>query len=449
MATTYIHRTPAEAGNQRTWTYSAWVKRGALGSRQGLYNVNAASDPYIFAEFVASDALNIQDYDGSQDTDLVTTRLFKDQGAWYHIVIAYDTTQSTPADRIKLYVNGVQETSFSTETYCAEDFDTQMNTTVELRLGREGAGSNYFDGSMSWVQLVDGLQLAPTEFGSVDATSGIWKIKPTAYGTPGTNGFCLAMEDRSNLDLDTSSNAFTWTTSGTLTAIYDNPSNNFSTLNPLSLVYGAATFTNGMTHYTRVTNYSYPLSTMGVSSGKWYAEFKCIAGGSGDGGLGIVSSYSTSTTNWGGANANNYWWWGATGAGASAGVKSSGSTVTNGSIGTFTDGDIISIAIDCDNNRVYYGKNGTWLNSSDPVAGTDGITITAAADTQIGNYFYTAGDYGGGTPGQWDCNFGNGYFGTTAVASANADDAGIGAMEYDVPAGYYCLCTKNIKAYGG
>ena len=209
MATTYFYRTPT-AGNRRTWTFSAWVKRGTLGARQGIYNVNGGSNPYTFFEFLASDALRIEDYDGGTDTDLITDRLFRDTGAWYHLVVAYDTTQTTNTDRIKLYVNGVQETSFSTETYCAEDFDTEMNTTVQVDFGREQ--SNYFDGEMSWVQLVDGLQLAPTEFGEVDSTSGIWKIKTTPYATPVTNGFCLKMEDRTNLDLDSSSNAFTWTT---------------------------------------------------------------------------------------------------------------------------------------------------------------------------------------------------------------------------------------------
>ena len=444
MATTYIHRTPGSAGNQRTWTYSAWVKRGNLGSRQGLYNVNAATDPYIFAEFVASDALNIQDYDGSQDTDLVTTRLFRDVGAWYHIVIAYDTTQSTPADRIKLYVNGVQETSFSTETYCAEDFDTQMNTTVELRLGREGAGSNYFDGSMSHVQLVDGLQLAPTEFGEVDSTSGIWKIKTDAYATPGTNGFYLKMEDRTNLDLDSSSNAHTFTTSGTLTATSDNPSNNFCTMNPLDNYYQGATFANGnLNVVTDTSKQNFSTATMGVSAGKWYWETK-MTDLSGWDMLGIAGRYVTSTSEQELGEAVDCW----------AYYSYSGQSYNNATLtaygDTYADGDIIGVALDLDNNKLYFSKNGTFQNSGVPTSGATGtgaISINAASTAQIGVYLPAFSDYGSTQTADVDFNFGNGYFGTTAITSAGVN-AGSGLFEYDVPSGYLALNTKNIATYG-
>ena len=228
----YIYRTPGSAGSNSVFTLSFWVKRAKLGAIQTLYSAGSSSEGKFV--FNAEDQLEISD--GGSDV-VKTTRLFRDVGAWYHIVLAYDTGESG-TDKVKLYTNGTLESAYATDNRSTASPLNYVNDTVQQNIGADT--SNPFYGEMSHVQMVDGAQLAPTEFGEVDSTSGIWKIKTDVYGTPGTNGFALLMEDRTNLDLDSSSKAFTFTTSGTLTATYDNPSNNFCTMNPLDNYHFAA-----------------------------------------------------------------------------------------------------------------------------------------------------------------------------------------------------------------
>ena len=355
-------------------------------------------------------------------------------------------TLASSGDRIRLYINGVEETVFNSENQPAQDTALAVNQTTEtLYIGAEPpTPSGYFTGEMSHVQWVDGAQLAPTEFGEVDSTSGVWKIKTSCYATPGTNGFCMKMEDRTNLDLDSSSNAHTFVTSGTgLTATYDNPSNNFATLNPLIVDGGGATtYSNGNTTATETANqWTSSHSTLAAGASKWYFESKFTLTSSTEGYIGAASVPAInerSTTDF---------YLGITN--ASVGYLATNGQIYNGSGGvaygnSYTTGDIIGVALDLTNGKVYYSINGTWQDSGDPAAGTNGFSLGAGM---------TNGDpiCLSVSPNQsyWECNFGNGYFGTTAVASTNADDAGIGSFEYDVPTGYYALCTKNIKAYGG
>jgi len=444
MATTYITRTPGSAGNRKTWTLSGWYKRSGHAAdyflSAGQWSVSQLSQII----FEGDDYLNVAFYSSGSvlEGHLETNRKFRDPAAWYHIVIAMDTTQSVAANRLKIYVNGVQETSFKTETYPAEDYEPSINNNVAQNIGRR-EGSGYFNGNMSHVQFVDGLALAPTEFGEVDSTSGIWKIKTTAYATPGTNGFFLKMEDRTNLDLDSSSNALTFTTSGTLTATYDNPSNNFCTANPLDNYYAGITYTNGNTTATSSTPYGYSRATLGVSAGLWYWEVKATTISAPDYVTGVASAMSTGATIYPGKNAGS-WSYDAT----DGTSRNNGSGTAYGN--TYSAGDIIGVYLDLTANKLYFAINGTVQNS-----GT-GISITAPASTDDGVYAATAGVWTATTGTVSDFNFGNGYFGTTAVTSAVADEGGIGAFEYDPSAGTFdsaskdfrAVCTKNIKAYG-
>ena len=437
MATTYFYRTPT-AGNRRTWTFSAWVKRGTLGARQGIYNVNGGSNPYNMFEFIATDALKLEDYDGGTDTELITTRLFRDVGAWYHIVVAYDTTQATPADRIKLYVNGVQETDFSTETYCAQDFDTEMNTTVQVDFGKEQ--SNYFDGVMAHAHLTDGTAYAPTAFGEFDTTSGIWVAKTGPSVTYGTNGFFLKFASGA-LGTDSSGEGNNMTVSGTMTNTKDTPDNNFATINPLDNYLQAATFSNGNnTIVTGSDKYPPSTSTIGMTSGKWYWETKAVArGGSSEYLVGISSTQYTLVAQELGNMDNDWGYYSSNG-----NYRNENSNTAYGD--TYDTGDIIGCAVDLTNLKLYFSKNGVWQNSGVPTSGATGtgaISITAVASTPLEAYF-AAISYWGASTGTFNTNFGNGYFGTTAISSGNADDAGEGDFEYDVPAGYYALCTNNL-----
>ena len=455
IGSSYMQRTQT-AGNQKTWTVSMWVKRGDVETQQCLMSVEDGA-AYVLFKFNASEYFEWRGETGA--ARFITTRVFRDPGAWYHIVVACDTTESVEADRFKIYINGVQETAFGTETYPALDSDTYVNKSGGyLRIGSDEVPGSYLNGCMSWVQLVDGAALAPTEFGSVDATSGIWKIKPGAYATPGTNGFCLAMEDRSNLDLDTSSNAHTFTTTGTITATYDNPSNNFSTMNRLNAFESAYSFTNGNTSVWTSAQWSGMCSSLQMIKGKWYVEFKLTGSGVQAGvffgaGTGVsIGTRQMNQANYGYASYQADGFerqaWG------SNKVTNDSSTAGYGT--TMAENDIGMIALDTTNGIIWTGVNGTWDNS----ATTGEIASSDISNSMFnrsgyspgmvpGYYAFTCAVEGTSITGLVNWNFGNGYFGTTAVTSAEADGAGIGAFEYAPPTGYYALCTKNIKAYGG
>jgi len=450
MASSYMTFTPSGAGtSHRTGTISAWLKRADVSSSQRFWGVRY--DASHTCEVTFNEHIQIfANYAGSTQINLRTTAKYQDPGAWYHVVVAIDTEQSVEADRVKLYVNGVQNSTFSTyTTYPAEDANLLIGHGYPTSVGAMGAeGSNMWNGCISWAQYVDGLQLAPTEFGEFDSTSGIWKIKTDVYGTPGINGFCLKMEDRTNLDLDSSSNAHTFTTVGTPTATYDNPSNNFCTMNPLDNYYAGSAFSKGNnTVATSLSAYTSNTGTLGVGAGKWYYEFKNTgASGTNQSRCGWNAIIATSATNQGPGTLT-----------PAVGVQmNDGQAVVNGSSSAYgsatAEGNLVRCAIDIDNNKAWFGNSAGWFDSGDPAAGTNAITITAPDSTTsaMGVYTPSYGDNHDGETGYiGEFNFGNGYFGTTAVSSANADDAGIGAFEYEPPTGFYALCTKNIKAYGG
>ena len=245
------------------------------------------------------------------------------------------------------------------------------------------------------------------------------------------------MEDRTNLDLDSSSNAHTMTTSGTLTATYDNPSNNFCTWNPLDNYWQGATFANGNLQFTTTTTAeSWNSGTLGVASGKWYWELQ----GDNFGIAGLVTDGNTGSYYLG--NKVDTW-----GYYIDGGLFHNGSKTSSwGATHSITD--IMGVAVDLDNNFLYLAKNNTWQNSGVPTSGATGTGGLAVGTPSSGFYYPANGDYGGDAV-LCTGNFGNGYFGTTAVTSAEADGNGIGAFEYAPPTGYFALCTKNIKAYGG
>ena len=440
MASTRLSRTPSSTGNRQIFTQSFWCKIADPSGTQTLAGIFDDSSNYNYC-YLDSGALNLQwKASGSLTAQLNTNRLFRDVGAFYHIVYSVDTTQATSSNRIKLYINGVQETSFSTATYPSQNRYTEVNANnITHHIGSVDGSSQYFDGLMTYVAHVDGTAYDASDFGETDSVSGIWKPKTQPSVTWGTNGFLLKFENSGAMGTDSSGNSNTFTVSGTLTQNVDTPSNNFATLNALDNYYAGATLSNGNLKSVTGTNTAQVLATMGVSTGKWYWEVKATNLPSTYGTIGICPTSPTATGNYISSRANEYMYY-------SAGnlYYNGGST---GTYASYTTGDIIGVAMDLDNNRLFFSKNGTWQNSADPTSSTGAYTITAPASTDTGFYFPAVGywDTGNGT---FECNFGQGYFGTTAVASANADDGGLGIMEYDVPANYRVLCTKNIKDYG-
>jgi len=235
----YLTESVSSTSNRRTFTFSTWVKRSSLSGSGYPRLFDAFVDGNNFFEifFRNTDALNIYSYNGaSTDIDLVTNRLFRDFSAWYHIVVAVDTTQGVAANRVKLYVNGTQETSFSTSTYPAEDADLQINLdTVDNVIGRnESSDADYLDGYLSEVVLIDGLALTPTSFGEANEDSPtIWQPIDVSGLTFGTNGFYLDFEDSANLGNDANGGTdLSETNLAATDSATDTPTNNFCTWNP-------------------------------------------------------------------------------------------------------------------------------------------------------------------------------------------------------------------------
>ena len=445
MATTYLSRTSGTPTDSKKTTLSVWLKRSGLGTGT-FFGGGADSNNHTFINFNPNGKIFLQSSSGGSNTLVfVTTQVFRDTSAWYHIVVAIDTTQGTASNRVKLYVNGVQVTVFDTETQPSQNLELEWNKSGKtLEIGKYLFQSTYsvYDGSMSHFNFIDGTQELPTVFGETDSTTGEWKIKTSLSVTYGNNGFFILKDG--NTITDQSGNSNNWTlAAGTLTNTEDCPDNVFATNNPLDFPQSNATFANGNLTWSTTTasQYFWTRSTLGASSGKYYFEAK-LSSASSYNHIGITDTSPASATtsledgayNWGYKNSDGY-------------IYNNGSGSSYGS--TFTTGDIISVALDLDNNKLYFRKNNdAWNNSGDPTSGATGtgaISITAPASTSTGNYFFCVSDNSSSNNVTWQSNFGNGYFGTTAVSSAGTNASSNGVFEYDVPTGYTALSTKGLN----
>ena len=448
MANTYLTRTQV-AGNRQIFTQSIWFKLTNTADQVFISSYNDANNYNCFFLESGNQVLQVLwKKSGNNAALLNTTRKFRDTSAWYHVVLAVDTTQGTAANRIKLYVNGVQETSFSTATYPNQNESIEVNdNNTNQRIGALNTDT-FFQGVASYVAQIDGTQELPTVFGETDATTGEWKIKTTI--TPsvawGNNGFLVLKDGNSLTDASPNSNNFT-VAGGTLTKTEDCPDNNFATLNPLYVVNVSQmpTLTNGNTTGTSTsTGYNAGVASIApAGSGKYYSEHKLISGTGGwetNTYLGYNQTPSASPTS--APHDTNFFY----GVLADGGARE-GATNKAGYAGTWTAGDIIRLALDLDNNRLYVGKNAYWSDGSgnwDEANINAYINLAASPAVAGENWFMMCGDKNTSTA-TWGNNFGNGYFGTTAVASAGTNASGVGIFEYDVPTGYTALSTKGLN----
>jgi len=453
MATTYLTQSMTSGGSTTKFTKSLWVKRNGL--TQGY--VIDSQDDEVAIYFGSNHKLLCFIWDGSAySTELVSNRLFRDVNAWYHIVFAVDYTNATQAYRARVYVNGEEITSWSTETRpgnTTTTFDT-YNSSITHTIGRTVGGSHYFDGVLSHVIHVDGTQYAPTEFGETDSTTGEWKFKAPSSVTWGTKGYWILKDG--NSVTDASPNTNNWTVGGgTLTKTEDCPSNVFSTLDNLNQEAGAngTTFSNGNTTYSSGghSNVRFYVSNLGANKGKFYCEVKPTSL-SAHNLIGVATHGITSAM-------GNYYFGGSgneahTGDEYEWGYKAETGNIENNATSTsygntYAANDIIGIAMDLDNNKLYFSKNGTWQNSGVPTSGSTGtgaVSITDPDSTDTGFYHFAVAKATSSTnTATFQCNFGNGYFGTTAVSSAGTNASGVGIFEYDVPTGYTALSTKGLN----
>jgi hypothetical protein len=437
MANSYLARTPSSTGNRKTFTFSAWVKRSKLLDNYPIM-FKQVTDASNFVQFYFDNqdhlAFYVENGSGSGYSSLqITNRKFRDVSAWYHVMVAVDTTQASADNRVKIYVNGNQETSFSTNTQINQNIDVSaINTTGLIEIGRASNNSSqHFNGYMTHVSLVDGQQLAPTVFGQTDSTSGIWKFKSPSGVTWGTNGFHLKFENSGNLGLDSSGQTNNFTVNGNLKQALDTPSNVYATLNALDIHHAdTTTFANGNTSIT--TNNAGARSTIAVESGKWYAEAKISANTSW---LGIQDQSKNIN-----GNEKSILLYP-----AGASMYIDGNNQGSGGYGSaWSANDIMIFALDLTSaqKKIYFGKNGGWWNGSDYTANAPSTGINL--DNDITYAIHSKSGSGSQTT-NW--NFGNGFFGTTAITSAGSNGNG-SLFEYDVPSGYYALNTKNINTYG-
>ena len=444
-------------GTATKGTISLWVKRASLdamsnGSDALVYAVND-SENYSFLRFDDADKLDF--YNITSNTlrqRFVTTRVFRDIAAWYHIVLAFDVSQASSSNGVKIYVNGVLETSFGTSTYNQNQATNFFLANADWKIGVDASGGSFYDGYMSNVEAITNQQLAATDFGESN-DNGVWVPIKTSH-TAGTNGFKLEFKqtgtsaNASGIGADTSGNDnhFTPTNLAAIDVTTDTPSNNFATLNPLD-AGSEGTLSEGNTKYTGgTTSGSGELQmaggTFGVSNGKWYFEVKR---GANDSAIGIYAA-EHGTVNIGYNNPFVSGW-----NGYSHFVYTSDGNARSGNAntsygGAVHDGDIIGVALDLDNGAIYYSDNGTWMDSGDP---TSGASKTGAAsnfptgpDTWILGFI---GDGASASASVAEFNFGNPAF---SISSGNADANGYGNFEYAVPSGYYAPCTKNLAKYG-
>ena len=439
-----LSRSTGTPSSRQKFTFSAWIKLSSVSGNRSIFNIETDGNTTLFFMVKNGDQLHFVDYNSSAEkAKLTTTAVYRDPSAWYHVVLRLDSTQGTNTNRCRLYVNGEQITSFSATVYPSQNYNF-TNNVGNTRIGVSQGNANYWDGYITESIFIDGQSLAPTSFG-VANSDGVWT--PIIYtGTFGTNGFNLQFEDAAALGTDSSPNGNTFTVNN-LTSIdqsTDYPVVNYSTFNPLSKNdAGTVTFSNGnltVAHSGSDSRYA-AYSAIGAANGKWYMEIKIDAMSGTDVIVGVgsnVEEINRLGTYYGtGSDPTSVGYF------ASDGDKYI-DDVASSYGNSFAVGDIIGIAMDLDNNKLYFSKNGTFQNSGNPTSGATGTG--AIALTANLTYFMGASHATTTTrTSTYSGNFGSPSF---AISSSNADGNGYGNFEYAVPSGYYALNTANLAEFG-
>ena len=469
MANSYLNKTFSGAPtNAKKGTVSIWFKLAQNDSSSNNYyrlfvtgaDANNRTDLNIVkpdADVDSNDKagrLLFSHLVGGNNYTWRTNRQLRDMSAYYHLVVAYDTTQASASDRLKIYINGEQETSLDNSATIPQDTDLFFgNNSSAHHIGNSPHYSpRFFQGYMSHFAYVDGTALTPTSFGETDSTSGIWKFKSPSSVTWGNNGVHLKFENSGNMGLDSSGNTHNFTVNGNLKQSLDTPSNNHSTINGLfrSRFLNQATLTNGnLTMTTGPTDgdKALLLGTQGVTKGKWYWECKVGADRSM---IGFAYDSISRFSDFYGSNSPSD---GFSVYGNNGNVYYDGTNTAYGS--SWTTNDIIMVALDMDNKLAWLGKNGTWMNSATQTeiengTATNDLTTKMSTKQNLNSgepVFPLFADMTGTGDMAMDINFGSGFFGTTAISSAGSNGNG-SLFEYNVPSGYYALNTKNINTYG-
>ena len=431
----YLNRTFASAGNQQIWTWSGWVKRGNLASGSaGRNTIFSGSGTQIFGFMnpttnATADNFGIYLTD-SEDDRFMTNAVFRDTSAWYHFCLAFDSTAAVNDDRLRLWVNGVQETSWSRFDTITQNRTTGINAAAVHAIGvQANASSQFFDGYMAEVNFIDGTALDATSFG--ETINGIWVPKQYS-GSYGTNGFYLSFADSAAIgdDLSGNTNDFTANNLAASDVVPDSPTNNFATFNPLDISGTTLTYSEGNLKAERTTtSFAQAYSNFSFDSGKWYAEFLLDTGNSG---VGVIAGITNAGSNrYLGQDSFTYAYYLDGRKVNNASYTSYGDSYTTAADGS---GDVVGVYIDADNGNIYFSKNGVVQNSG--TAAFTGVTgpfrFAIASES---NCFHIA-------------NFGqdDSFAGLKTSGSAAASDDNGNGVFYDAIglSGYLAPCTANL-----
>jgi hypothetical protein len=436
----------ASPTNEDKYTFSCWVKRGNLveGVLLGQYSNSSNRAKFGFDSNGKLEYFQVNS--GSTSASVATTQLFRDVSAWYHIVLAYDSTQGTAANRIKFYVNGTVVSSYADTSYPAENLDSQLNRSGNLQMiGQDANDDKYFDGYLAEVVLIDGQALDATSFGEYNSDSPtIWQPIDVSGLTFGDDGFYLDFEDSGDLGDDESGkgNDFAETNLAAIDQSTDTCTLNYSVMNPLNDHFGGHTFSQGNLKVVAPSGNAAPApSTFGLSNGRWYAEVKLTALGSNQTNVGFSANQPTSDQHFLGQHAHQYGYYNGNGK-----IYNSNDAGTSYG-GTYAQGEIVGMYLDLEDNKIYFSIDGTLQNS-----GT-GHTITAAASTDLGAYFFAVQHYDNSTAATYELNFGG--TSTFTISSAVSDDNGHGSFEFSPnitgdgsAKKFYAVNSKNLAEFG-
>jgi hypothetical protein len=458
----FLERTPSSAGNRKTWTWSAWLKRCTLGNDQQFFTAapsGHASDTAItFLSFDPNDRLYFYSNWSSATRHFVQpSQVFRDVSAWYHIVLSVDTTDATASERVKIYINGQRVTDFATENQPAQDLEPYVNAAVEHKLGEEAVRDRYnFDGYMTEMHLVDGTALAASDFGETDTETGAW-IPKEYTGSYGTNGFYLDFSDNSSvsaLGTDGSGNGNNWTPTNfdvgsapDTDSVEDTPTNNWCTLNPLAR-FGGNEPTNGNLKFNSVGGGDGSLlGTHVLEAGKkYYWEFEYTETGSGSQcPVGITSQFYADQFVKGGSTTGMFAF-DFRGSAGTPQAKDEGSTTNYGT--RPSSGTMCGIALDLSTGKLYAHKGNTYYNSGDPAAGS-GAVVTGIPTNQDFLLHVSVDAGGGGNESTLEFNFGQQGFTYTAPTDFEAlNTANLSVPDIEDGTDYFTpvLYTGNLTA---
>jgi hypothetical protein len=435
----YMSRTQ-QAGNQTTWTISCWVKIGNLPGNFTIWSVHTGYQSY--AQIRSIGGLEFAVGNGSSSASYHRlTRLLRDPSAWYHLVMVFDSTNAASSERARIYINGERQLDFSNTGSWSQSYSSNVNSTQTMYIGEQGTGGNHMDGYIAEFVQIDGQALDPSNFAETNS-SGIWVPKDVSGLTFGTNGCHIDGRDASDLGDDESGNGNDFTTYNLAASdqVTDTPTNNFCTFNPNDNRGTPGTLSEGNLKMAFAATNDNVTGTFGMSSGKWYWEAYIVDNdntyiGVQDSGIAATGYTASAVALWYGGfiYENN---------------SDTGDRAIATSGAAYSNGDVVGVAFDADNKKIWWSKNGQWYTAnssststiaiSEVVAGNSAQVITRSPDFFMpffGNYTHSTAIF----------NFGQeGTFSGNKTAGGNSDGNGVGNFFSAVPSGFKALCTKNL-----